>query len=109
MHLYGLSFCDDLKKLIKMKHYKINNDEVRILDKIKKKKECVIIHLVNDIIKGFKIYFMNKINYQIKKDKYDQKFKPKNLKFKDYDYDGSFKEDELDGEEELDNKKLMKK
>ena len=52
---------------------------------------------------------MNKINYQIKKDKYDQKFKPKNLKFKEYDYDGSFKEDELDGEEELDNKKLMKK
>ena len=33
---------------------------------------------------------------------YDQKFKPKNLKLRDYDYDGWFTEEETEDEEELD-------
>ena len=66
---------------------------------------------MNDIIKVFKISMMNVIIYQTKYIyiyKCHQKFKPKNWKLKDYDYDEWFTEDQLDDEEELDDKKVMK-
>ena len=49
-----------------------------------------------------KIIMMNITNYQmLKKNKYNQKFNPKNLKCEEYNYDGWFKEDEFDDEEDL--------
>ena len=44
----------------------------------------------------------NKLS-DVKKNKYSQKFKPKNLKLEDYDYDGWFTKEELDDEEQLDD------
>ena len=59
---------------------------------------------MNYIIKGLKIVMMDIINnHMLKKNKYNKKFKSKNLKLEDYDYDGWLGEDELDDEEKLDD------
>ena len=53
---------------------------------------------------GLKIIMMNIINYQmLKKNKYNEKFQPKDLKLEYYDYDEWFTEEKLDDEEELDD------
>ena len=59
---------------------------------------------MNYIIKGLKIVMMDIINnHMLKKNKYNKKFKSKNLKLEDYDYDRWFAEDELNDEEKLDD------
>ena len=53
--------------------------------------------------KRFESYYdeYNKLT-DIKKNKYNKKFNPKNLKLEDYDYDVWFTEEELNDEEKID-------
>ena len=91
---YLLNVYDDLQKLIKMKP--IN------LGKIKEKEKVhnIVSELYNKRFENY-YYDCNELS-DVKKDELEQKFKPINLKLKDYDYDEWFVEKELDDEEELD-------
>ena len=67
----------------------------------KEKGDITLSGLYNKMLKGFYDGY-NELS-DAKRDNLHQKFKPRNLKLKGYDYDEWFTEEQLDDEEKLDD------